>query len=72
MLFRSASSGEGGSNQGGLVGLLVKAIVSQVLNSATDASFRIAGLADQRLLGLRARGVLPGPRRPAAAAGDPN
>jgi hypothetical protein len=61
----SASSAEGGSNQGGLAALLIKAIVSQVLNSATDASFRVAGTAGQRLLGLHPNGVLAGPHRPA-------
>ncbi|MBP6336966.1 MAG: DUF799 domain-containing protein [Vitreoscilla sp.] len=60
----SASSGENkGSNQGGLVGLLVQAIVSQVLNSATDMSFKVANVANNRLLSLhRVNGVLPGPR----------
>jgi len=59
----TASSAEGGSNQGGLAGLLIKAIVSQILNSATDASFKVAAVADQRLLSSRAvNGILPGPR----------
>ena len=59
----SASSGENKGNQSSLVGLLVQAIVSQVLNSATDMSFRVAGVANNRLLSLhRVNGVLPGPR----------
>jgi hypothetical protein len=62
----SASSRESeGSNQGGLVGLLVKAVVSQVLNTATDASYKYAGMANQRLLGApQKNGVLFGPRSP--------
>lgn len=61
-----ASSAEGnGSNQGGLVGLLVKAVVNQIIGTATDASFNYAGLASQRLLGApRPNGVLYGPRSP--------
>lgn len=51
--------------QGGLVGLLVAAIVNQIVGTATDASYRYAGIADQRLLGApRYNGVLPGPRSP--------
>ena len=51
--------------QGGLVGLLVTAIVKQVIGTATDASYRYAGIANQRMLGApRYNGVLPGPRSP--------
>lgn len=66
----TASSAEQGSNnQGGLVGLLVKAVVEQVLNTVSDASFNFAAIANQRLLGVPSpNGVLPGPRRPEAAA----
>ena len=60
-----ATSGEGGSNQGGLAGLLVAAIVKQIIASASDASFNYAAMADGRLLGApRVNGVLPGPRSP--------
>jgi hypothetical protein len=52
-------------SQGGLVGLLVTAIVKQIIGTATDASYRYAGIANQRLLGApRYNGVLPGPRSP--------
>ena len=52
-------------NQGGLVGLLVTAIVKQIVGTATDAAFNYAGIADQRLLGApRYNGVLAGPRSP--------
>ena len=52
-------------SQGGLVGLLVTAIVKQIIGTATDASYKYAGVANQRLLGApRYNGVLPGPRSP--------
>ena len=62
----SASSDEGGNNQGGgLAGLLVAAIVKQVLNSVTDASHNVAGVASGRLLSAgMPNGILYGPRSP--------
>ncbi|PPE66625.1 DUF799 domain-containing protein [Caldimonas caldifontis] len=52
--------------QGGLVGLLVTALVKQIIGTATDASYQFAGTAQARLLGgPRFNGVLPGPRSPA-------
>lgn len=52
-------------NQGGLIGLLVTAVVEQIVGTATDAAFNYAGIANQRLLGApRLNGVLPGPRSP--------
>ena len=61
----TASSQESeGSSQGGVVGLLVKAIVTQIVGTVTDASFNYAGIANQRLLGPRVNGVLHGPRSP--------
>ncbi|MFN3580294.1 MAG: DUF799 domain-containing protein [Pseudomonas sp.] len=60
----TASSTEQSNNQGGgLVGLLVVALVEQVINSTTDRSYQIAGLTSGRLLSPHAvNGVLPGPR----------
>jgi hypothetical protein len=62
----AASSSENrNNNQGGLVGLLIQAVVEQIVNSASDASFRYAGVANQRLLGApRPNGILLGPRSP--------
>jgi hypothetical protein len=61
-----ASSTENQSGQGGLAALLVRAIVQQVIGSATDASFNFAAIADTRMLGApRVNGLLPGPRSPA-------
>jgi len=52
-------------SQGGLVGLLVTAIVKQIIGTATDASYTYAGIANERMLGApRYNGVLPGPRSP--------
>lgn len=50
---------------GGIVGLLVTALVNQIVGTATDAAFNFAGIANQRMLGApRYNGVLPGPRSP--------
>lgn len=51
--------------QGGLVGLLVAAVVQQIAGTATDAAFSYAGIANDRMLGApRYNGILPGPRSP--------
>lgn len=61
----TASSAEQQQSQGGLIGMLVTALVHQILNSSLDASYNYAGVASQRLLGApRLDGVLPGPRSP--------
>ena len=52
-------------NQGGLFGLLIAAIVKQIVSTATDESYRYAGIASTRLLSApQYNGVLPGPRSP--------
>lgn len=60
----SASSNEGGNNGGGgLIGALVTAAVKQIINSSTDASHPIAGVANVRLLSAGGpNGMLYGPR----------
>lgn len=70
----SASSDEGGNNSGGgLVGLLVTAVVKQVLNSVTDASHPVAGVASARLLSAgQPNGILYGPRSPKYGADATN
>ena len=62
----SASSDEGGNNQGGGIGgLLIAAIVKQVLNNVTDASHNVAGVTSTRLLSAGTpNGMLYGPRSP--------
>lgn len=59
----TASSAEQQQGGGGIVGMLVMAVVNQILESATDASFVYSGITNQRLLGSpRVDGILPGPR----------
>jgi hypothetical protein len=54
-------------NQGGLIGLLVMAVVNQVVGTATDAAYNFGGIANARLLGAPIyNGILPGPRSPLA------
>jgi len=61
----TASSSEGSSaGQGGLVGLLITAIVTQIVETASDRSIIFAGVASQRLLTPKKNGVLYGPRSP--------
>lgn len=62
----SASSEEGqNQQQGGLVGLLVTAIVKQVMATALDQSHQVAGIATTRLMSAGVvNGILFGPRSP--------
>ncbi|MYN43578.1 hypothetical protein GTP23_00670 [Pseudoduganella sp. FT93W] len=62
----SASNNEGNNNSGGgLIGALVAAAVKQVINSTTDQSHPVAGVASMRLLSAgSANGMLYGPRSP--------
>lgn len=61
----ASSAEQSQQSQGGLVGLLVTAIVKQIIGTASDASFNFAGTAQTRLLGApRYNGILPGPRSP--------
>lgn len=61
----TASSGEGRNSSGGLVGILVQAIVNQILESSLNQSHKIAGIASSRLLSAgMPNGVLYGPRSP--------
>lgn len=60
-----ASSDEGGNSNSGLVGLLVQAVVNQIVASVTDQAHVVAGVASQRLLAAgRPNGLLFGPRSP--------
>jgi hypothetical protein len=62
----AASSAEGNSNNsGGVVGILVSAVVKQIINSTSDQSYVIANRASQRLLATgNAGGLLYGPYNP--------
>lgn len=59
----SASSSEQNSSGGGVAGMLISAVVNQIVGTATDAGFTYAGVANQRLLGAPVfNGMLYGPR----------
>ena len=62
----SASTAEQSQQQqGGLAGLLIAAIVKQVIGTVTDQSHPMAGVTSQRLLSAgRPDGLLYGPRSP--------
>jgi hypothetical protein len=61
----SASSAEQQQSQSSLAGILVAALVNQIVGTTTDAAFNFAGVANSRLLGAsRHNGILPGPRSP--------
>jgi hypothetical protein len=61
----SARSAEGENQQNlGLAGLLISAIVKQVIATASDQGHKIAGLATGRLLSVGPDGLLLGPRSP--------
>ncbi|WYX26934.1 DUF799 domain-containing protein [Achromobacter xylosoxidans] len=50
---------------GGLVGMLLQAVVDQIVNTLSDKSYGVAGLASEALLGAgQPGGLLPGPRSP--------
>lgn len=63
----ASSAEQQNQSQGGLVGLLVTALVRQIVSTASDESYKYAAIANARLLGApRYNGVLPGPRSPQA------
>lgn len=64
---QAAASSAEQSNQavGGLVGLLAHALIKQVVETATDAGYDYAAIANARLLAVpRREGILAGPRSP--------
>lgn len=61
----TASSAEGRSSSGGLLGILVTALVSQIIESSTNQAHPIAGVMSNRLLTAgMPQGLLYGPRSP--------
>lgn len=60
----TASSEEGRSNSGGLVGMLVSAAVKQIVNTVSEQGHTIANTTSFRLLAPRPNGLLYGPRSP--------
>ncbi|MGB4060068.1 MAG: GNA1162 family protein [Burkholderiaceae bacterium] len=58
-----ASSAEQQQSQSSVAGLLIAALVNQIVSTTTDAAHNYAGVASDRLLAApRYNGVLPGPR----------
>lgn len=58
-----ASSAENRSNSGGLAGMLIAAVVNQIVETVTDRGFGIAAIANTRLLSADGHnGLLYGPR----------
>ena len=61
----ATSAEQNQQTQGGIVGLLVTALVKQIIGTATDAAYNYAEVASMRLMGApRYNGILPGPRSP--------
>lgn len=62
---RASSAEQNNNAPGGLVGLLVKAVIDQIANNLSERSHQMAGIASHRLLSAYAtNGLLPGPRAP--------
>lgn len=73
----TASTAEQQNNNsgGGLAGLLVQALVTQIIETASDRSYEIAGITSTRLLSAAMpNGILYGPRSPQYATqnAEPN
>lgn len=64
---KASATNDGGNNNngGGLAGLLVTAIVKQIINEVADASHPVAGMAAAQMLSTwGSNGLLYGPRSP--------
>jgi hypothetical protein len=59
-----AQAVEGSAGSGNLIGDMVAAAVTQVLNSSTDHAHKVARQANQMLFAFKGRGLLFGPRHP--------
>jgi hypothetical protein len=51
-------------SQGGIAGMLVSALVNQIVSTTSDAAYKYAGAAANNLMLPRYNGILPGPRSP--------
>jgi hypothetical protein len=61
----TASSAEGDNNNGGLLGMLVKAVIRQIVETVSNQGHLIAGRTSARLLSAgMPNGILYGPRSP--------
>ena len=60
---RASTAEQQQNSGGGLAGILITALVNQVVNTLSDRGHEIAGIASHRLLSSNAvNGILPGPR----------
>ncbi|HEU5295009.1 MAG TPA: GNA1162 family protein, partial [Burkholderiaceae bacterium] len=60
---RASSAEQQQQSQGGVIGLLVQALVLQIVGNTTDAAYNYAGIANARLIS-GPQGLLYGPRSP--------
>ncbi|NIF84125.1 hypothetical protein F3J24_11510 [Comamonas sp. Tr-654] len=61
----TASSAEGQNSGGGLAGMLITALLNQIVDTVSDRSVQISAIASQRLISpAMPRGLLAGPRSP--------
>ncbi|WP_272664356.1 DUF799 domain-containing protein [Providencia sp. PROV174] len=61
----TASSAENNSSSNSIIGVLVSAVVNQIVDTMTDKSYAIAGITSVRLLSAgKPNGILYGPRSP--------
>lgn len=62
---RASTAEQQNQQQGGLLGLLIKAAIEQIANTVSEKSHEMAGITSQRLLRAgRSHGLLYGPRSP--------
>jgi len=68
-IARASSAEQQQNSGGGLAGILITALVNQVMNTLNDRGHEIAGITSARLLSSNpVNGILPGPRaRPVSA-----
>jgi hypothetical protein len=60
---RASTAEQQQNSGGGLAGILITALVNQVVNTLSDRGHEIAGIASNRLLSSNpVNGILPGPR----------
>jgi len=62
---KASSAESGNNNKGGIFGMLIGALLTQIINTAADVSFDVAGITANRLLfAQQPAGLLYGPRSP--------
>lgn len=61
----ASNSEQHDSGSSGIAGMLISALIRQVVNSLGDQGYAVARVTSQRLLSAQQGGLLPGPRSPA-------